>query len=246
MPERRKVAVFALTSCEGCSLMILNLEDVMLDVLGAIEFVNFREAVDERRDEYDVAFIDGAVTRESEAEELRAIRERARVLIPIGACAVQGGLYALRDRFEPGYPAMYVYGDAAERFDSLEVRPVEHYVSVDHRVYGCPIDKREFIEVLRSVLIGRTPFIPDYPVCNECRTSENVCVFDKGKDCMGPVTRAGCGAICPGRSTGCSGCRGLVSEPHIASHREILARHGLTEEEIRARYALFNNRMGGG
>jgi coenzyme F420-reducing hydrogenase gamma subunit len=235
-----KVAVFAFTSCEGCSLTILNLEDIMLEVLGAIEFVNFREAIDEKRDDYDIAFIDGAITRQAEVDELKSIRDRAKIVIPIGACAVQGGVYALRNGLDPAYPPKYVYGDKAEHFESLSVSPVEHYIDVDGRVYGCPIDKREFVEVLRSALVGKKPFVPDYPVCNECRTNENVCMFEKGLSCMGPVTRAGCGAICPEHSAGCSGCRGFVSEPNTASHREIMVRHGFSESETDAAYSLFN------
>jgi len=237
---RLKAAVFAFTSCEGCSLIILSLEDIMLDVLGAVEFVNFREAIDEKRDDYDIAFIDGAITRQAEIDELTNIRERARLVVPIGACAVQGGLYALRGGFEPGYPPKYVYGDKADDYQSLDVRPVEHYIDVDGRVYGCPIDRREFVEVLRSAIAGKRPYIPDFPVCNECRTNENQCVFDTGHTCMGPVTRAGCGAICPEHATGCSGCRGFVSEPNTAFHRDLLSRHGMSEDEIETYYELFN------
>jgi len=235
-----KAAVFAFSSCEGCSLIMLELEDRLLDILGQVEFVNFREAIDERRDDYDVAFIDGAITREHEIEELKDIRAKAKVLVAMGACAVQGGLYYLKNYHDPAETVKYVYGDKAALFDTMPVRPVSHFVKVDYNIYGCPIDKGEFVEVLRSILLGKRPNIPNYPICNECRMAENICVFDRGLTCFGPVTRAGCGAICPSHSTGCCGCRGLVDKPFIESHRHILKEHGKTLEDIMAQFREYN------
>lgn len=236
-----KVAVFAFTSCEGCSLVILSLEEIMLDLLGAVEFVNFREAIDERRDDYDIAIIDGAISQKHEIAELKELRERAKVVVAMGACAVQGGLYALRNSFATGYPAKYVYGSHAGEYGVLPVTPLSAHVKVDHNLYGCPIDKGEFVELVRSLLAGRRPFVPDYPVCNECRTGENICVFELGKTCMGPVTRAGCGAICPAHGSGCCACRGTVGEPCLESHRHIMESHGVSPEETLERLRLFNS-----
>lgn len=236
-----RVAVFAFTSCEGCSLQMLSLEDELPDVLDAVEFVNFREAMDDKREDYDIAMIDGAITRPHEVEELREIRGRANVLVAMGACAVQGGLYFLRNYNDPAYALWYVYGDRAETVgEVLPVRPVSHYVEVDHNLYGCPIDKREFMELLRSLLIGKRPDIPDFPICNECRSAENICVFDRGMSCFGPVSRAGCGAICPAHGIGCCGCRGLISEPMLGSHRWMLKRQGMKDDEIDAWFRQFN------
>ena len=235
-----RVAVFAFTSCEGCSLMILSLEDELPNILGQVELVNFREAIDAKSDDYDIAIIDGAITREKEIEELKKIRAKAKVLVAMGACAVQGGLYGLKNFHDPVATGKYVYGDMARHFDTLPARPVSHYVTVDHNIYGCPISKGEFVEVLHSIMLGKRPYIPDYPLCNECRTAENICVFDRGGRCFGPVTRAGCGAICPAHNTGCCGCRGLVDKPFIESHRNILMEHGMTPAEIAAWYREFN------
>ncbi|MBI5190505.1 MAG: NADH:ubiquinone oxidoreductase [Nitrospirae bacterium] len=239
-----RAGVFAFTSCEGCSLITLEVEDRLLEILGRVEFVNFREAIDDKSDDYDIAFIDGAITREHEVGELMKIRERAAILVAMGACAVQGGLYFLKEYHEPGETLAYVYGDKAGQFDTMPVRPVSQYVKVDHSLYGCPIDKREFVEVVTALLSGRRPNIPDYPVCNECRMSENICVFERGLACMGPVTRAGCGAICPSRHVGCFGCRGMVDKPALDQHRAVLTERGLTEEEITARYRMFNGHWG--
>jgi coenzyme F420-reducing hydrogenase gamma subunit len=237
---KTRVAVFAFTSCEGCSLVLLSMEDELPGILDAVEFVNFREAIDDRRDDYDIAIIDGAITRQHEVEELKRIRERTKTLIAMGACAVQGGLYYLREYHDPDYAKGYVYGEAAAGIEILPVRPLSSYVEVDHNLYGCPIDKREFMETLRSLIAGKRPYIPDYPVCNECRSTPNICVFERGMTCLGPVTRAGCGAICPAHGSGCCGCRGLVDEPMLSSLDGILKRHGMDDEEITARLRLFN------
>lgn len=236
-----KVAVFAFTSCEGCSLMILNQEERMLELLGAVELVNFREAMDDKRDDYDIAIIDGAITQEHEVEKLKDIRERAAVLVAMGACAVQGGVYALKNRFSPEYPARYVYGEHAESFGSLPVRPLSSYVKVDHNLYGCPMDKREFMELVRSLLAGKPPSVPDYPVCNECRSAENICVYERGLTCLGPVTRAGCSAICPAHGSGCCGCRGLVDGPCMDSLYRIMAGHGVSREGVAEKLCIFNS-----
>jgi len=235
-----RVAVFSFTSCEGCSLIILEMEDMLLDLLGQVDIVNFREAIDEKQDDYDIAIIDGAITREHEIPELKKIRENAKVLVAMGACAVQGGLYFLKNYHDPKATVEYVYGNEAAHFDTMPVRPLSAYVKVDHNLYGCPIDKGEFVEVVRSVLLGKKPNIPDYPLCNECRMAENICVFERGLTCFGPVTRAGCGAICPRHSIGCCGCRGMVDKPFIESHRNILEEHGLTPDEITARFREYN------
>ncbi len=236
-----RVAVFAFTSCEGCSLMMLSLEDELPEIFDAVEFVNFREAIDEKSDEYDVAIIDGAVTRQHEVDALKEIRARAKVLVAMGACAVQGGLYFLRNYQDTQFALGYVYGNKAQTVgEVLPVMPVSHYVEVDHNLYGCPIDRREFMELLRSLLVGKRPDIPDFPICNECRTAGNICVFERGMSCFGPVSRAGCGAICPAHGIGCCGCRGLVSEPMLSSHRWMLSRQGVNDDEITARFRQFN------
>ena len=235
-----RAGVFAFTSCEGCSLVLLSLGDVLLELAGQVDFVNFREASDGHGGEYDLAIIDGAITRPREVDELKGIRARARALVAMGACAVQGGLYFLREYHDPDEAARYVYGEQAGHFGALPVRPVSHYVPVDMNLHGCPVDSRELIEVVRSAVLGKPPNIPDYPICNECRMAENICVFDRGLACMGPVTRAGCGAICPAHNTGCCGCRGMVDRPFIESHRAILRERGMTDEEITAWYREFN------
>ena len=132
-----------------------------------------------------------------------------------------------------------VYGKTANDYETIPTRPIEAVIKVDYWIQGCPIDKDEFIEVTKAILLGKKPRIPDYPVCVECQMRENVCLFEKGIVCMGPVTRAGCKAICPTYNDGCTGCRGLIDDPNLSSHKNLLSEHGLTVDEAISQYMLF-------
>ncbi len=235
-----KVGVFSFTSCEGCQLTILNLEDEILELLGAIEIVNFREAIDDRRNDYDVAFIEGSITTEEEVEELKAIRERAKALVAIGACACLGGINGLKNRQDLHHARQRVYGDGARHFPTEPTRRVRDVVPVDYEMNGCPIDKREFVSVTKSLLLGQVPRPSEDAVCTECKAKANVCLYDKGLACIGPITRSGCGAICPTFGDGCEGCRGFLGNANIASMVEIMKSKGLSREEVEDRLTMFN------
>ena len=236
-----KIAFFSLASCEGCQLMVLNLEDELLDILGAVDIVNFREAMKEvTSDTYDVAFVEGSVTTHAAIEEVKEIRERSKVLIAFGACAVNGGVNAIKN-FQPLEEVRkYVYGDKWQHYDTIPTMAVEQVVKVDYRIYGCPVSKKEILHVVTSLLMGKTPQIPDYPVCVECKLAENECVFDKGLVCMGPVTRAGCGALCPTFGNKCIGCRGLITDPNANAQKDLLAEKGLTVEDVMKEFRMFD------
>lgn len=238
---RPKVAFFDFTGCEGCQLTVLQLEDQLLDLLGAVEIVNFREAMTERSDDYQIAFVEGSMATEADLERVKGIREKAQILVALGACACQGGINMIRNSRDVETVKKMVYGESAKYFDKvLPAMPVNAVVPVDYYVRGCPVDGNEFLEVTKSLLLGKKPNIPDYPMCVDCRLKENVCVFDKGLTCMGPVTRAGCGAICPSYGYKCEGCRGLIDDPNVNSHKQVLAEHGLTTEDILSQFSLFN------
>jgi len=236
-----KVAFFSFTSCEGCQLMFLNLEDELLDLLGLVEIVKFREAMKEvLADEYDIAFIEGSITTHSDIERVKEIRKRTKILIAFGACATIGGINAIKN-FQPLEDVRkYVYGEDWEKIDTVPTMSVGEVVDVDYDIHGCPVSKSEILDVVTSLALGKKPRQPDYPVCVECKLAENVCVYDKGLVCLGPVTRAGCGAICPTYGNKCIGCRGLISDPNVNAEKDLLAERGLTVDDILKEFRMFD------
>ncbi len=234
-----RVAFFSFSSCEGCQLVVLAIEEQLLELAKLIDIVSFREAMSEKSDHYDIAFVEGSITRTSEIERIKTIRETANIVIALGACATIGGVNSLKNQYEIKEVKGIVYGKMADKFDTIPTRPIEAVVKVDYWIHGCPIDKKEFIEVTKAILLGKKPRVPDYPVCVECQMKENVCLFEKGMVCLGPVTRAGCDAICPTHNDGCTGCRGLIDDPNLSSHKDLLSEHGLSVDEAISQYMLF-------
>ncbi len=238
-----RVGMFAFTCCEGCGLAVIECENELLDILNLIDLVEWREGLSERADppELDIALVEGSISTHEDERKLKAIRERAKVLVAIGACAHTGGLNALKNRYGMSQVKQMVYGAAGHQFDTIPARPLSAVVPVDLFLPGCPIDRNEFMSVVRDVALGKAPRLPSYPLCVECKKKENVCVFFKGMRCMGPMTRAGCGALCPTFGDGCEGCRGLVDAPNEQAHKETLAEHGLTVEEVLRHFDMFNS-----
>jgi sulfhydrogenase subunit delta len=234
-----KVAFFDFTSCEGCQLTVVDSLQTHPELLQAVEIVQFREAMSEKGEDYLVAFIEGSCTRESDETRLKAIREQAAIVVALGACAHLGGINALKYLHPLEEVRQYVYGEKADWYETYDVRPIEAVIPVDYFVPGCPIDRDEFIAVVKALLLGKKPSIPDYPVCVECKLRENVCLFTQGKVCMGPVTRAGCKAICPTYGQPCEACRGFISNPNDESMRQVLEAQGLTMDQVKAMYSLF-------
>jgi sulfhydrogenase subunit delta len=236
-----RVAFFDFASCEGCQLEALNLgPEELLDLTAAVDIVNFREAMSESSDEYDIAFVEGSITRESEIPRLEQIRNRAKILIALGACATIGGVNCLKNEMPMEEALNIVYGNDAKYYDTIKTRPVDEVVHVDYYVRGCPPLTSELLKVIKAILLGKNPEIPNYPVCVECKWSGNVCVFERAMTCLGPVTRAGCGAICIKGGRFCWGCRGLVDEPNVDSEKEILQKHGLTLEQTLQKFQIYN------
>ena len=235
-----KVAFFDFTSCEGCQLDVLNVEAELLDLLAAVDIVNFREVKTERGDNYDIAFIEGSISRESEIPRLQKIRNQAKVVVALGACACIGGVNCLKNSLPMAEALKIVYQDDARYYDTMPARPINAVVPVDYYVRGCPINTDEFLKVVKALLLGKKPEIPNYPVCVECKMAGNVCVFDRGMFCLGPVIRAGCNAICISGGRFCWGCRGLVDDPNVDSEKDILKKYGLTVDQVTERFKLFN------
>ena len=227
------VAIFSFTGCEGCSLAVLECEKQLLDVVGQVRLVNWREAMDKIEDSYDIAFVDGSITAQHEIEEIRQIRQNAGVLVALGACATHGCVNVLRNFMPFREVKELVYGSAANRLDSLpEAHPIGDFVDVDFELYGCPIDRVEFLSLVTSALVGKGWKPPDYAICMECKAAGVVCLFNRGETCLGPITRAGCGAICPQYGARCDACRGLVPEANLPSFSELMAAHGVTQEGL--------------
>jgi len=236
--ERPKVGFFGFTGCEGCQLQMANKEDTLGDLLDAIEVMNFRLISSDKDDGYDIAFVEGSITTKAEVTRLKQIRDQAKILVAIGACACFGGVNNLRSRFPIEDTVKDVYGTHA--IETEVVRKVADVVAVEYELPGCPISKPEFEWLVRHLIVGAIPQLPQYSVCVECKQRFNTCVFDIGMICMGPVTRAGCNAICPRNRSGCWGCRGAVEEANFESFIQILRDRDFTEMQIAERAHFFN------
>ena len=236
---RPKVAFFEFTSCEGCQLTVVDSLQTAPQLLEAVEIVRFREAMSEKGEGYAVAFVEGACSRPGDEAALQEIREKAQLVVALGACAHLGGINTIRNRHELADVRQAVYGDKADWYDTYPARPIEAVVPVDAFLPGCPIDRHEFIRAVKALLQGRAPQIPDQPVCVECKLKENVCVYLRGRTCLGPIIRAGCDAICPTYGDGCEGCRGLIPSPNLDSLKQVLAEHHLSPDETLTKLTLF-------
>lgn len=236
-----KVAFFDFACCEGCQLTVVDCLQTHLELVETVEIVQFREAMTEKGEDYQIAFIEGSCTRPEDETRLKEIRKQAAIVVALGACAHLGGVNALKN-IQPSLQGVreYVYGDKWEWYNTYPARPISAVIQVDAVIPGCPIDRTEFLNIVKMVLLGKTPTLPDYPVCVECKLKENVCVFDKGGFCMGPVTRAGCQAVCPVYGQGCLGCRGLIPNPNENAMKDVLRGAGITVEEVTSRLTMFN------
>ena len=234
-----KIAFFDFACCEGCQLQVVNLEAEMVDLLNAVEIVQFREAISDKGEDYAFAFVEGSITREKDIPRLKKIREQAAILVALGACATIGGVNCLKNFQPPEEVRKYVYGDKWDSYETFAARPIDAVVPVDHYIHGCPIHKDEFVKVVKSLLLGKKPEIPTYPVCVECKRAGNVCVFELGMKCLGPVTRAGCGAWCPTYRDNCQGCRGMVPDPNTNAEKEVLKKYGLTVDQAVGQFRIF-------
>jgi coenzyme F420-reducing hydrogenase gamma subunit len=216
---RPKLAVFKFASCDGCQLSLLDCEDELLAVVGEVEIANFLEA--SRKvvsGPYDLGLVEGSITTAHDAERIQQVRKQCRVLVTIGACATAGGIQALRNFKDVREFTQAVYA-TPEYVSALgSSTPISQHVRVDFELRGCPISKAQLIEVLGAFLRGRRPNVPTYPVCLECKRRGTVCVMvAHGTPCLGPVTQAGCGALCPSYRRGCYGCFGPAEAPNTAS-----------------------------
>ncbi len=234
---RPRVAVFDFTGCEGCELQLANKEETLAPFLDAIEIVTFREVSSAESSEYDIAFVEGAISRQDEVEKIKLIRERASVLVALGSCACFGGVNRLKNEHDLEEAKKEVYGDVP--VDSLPVRAVHEIVKVDLEIPGCPVCKSEIERIVQHVVWDVPYHFPSYPVCMECKQRFTVCSYEKGQICLGPITRAGCNAPCPAAGLGCWGCRGPSKDANIDELVSVAKEHGFSDEEIKERMSFF-------
>jgi coenzyme F420-reducing hydrogenase gamma subunit len=216
---RPRVGVVKLASCDGCQLTLLDLEDQLLPILGRFDLIEFPEATSNRSEgPYDILLVEGSVSTPEQAEEIIDLRSRTRLLVSIGACATAGGIQALRNAAdEPAWRAS-VYPEPEFISSLATATPIAEHVVVDAELRGCPIAPDQLLELLTALRIGRKPQLPAESVCQACKRAGNICVLvADGVPCLGPVTQAGCGALCPTYRRGCYACFGPREEANVAS-----------------------------
>lgn len=239
-----RVVVLGLASDFGCQVQMTNMEDHLLDVLGAIELSYWQLASSGHMPaDFDVAVVEGAVTTEAHVELLERVREIADVVMVIGACAMTGGIPALARRGDLDERLDCVYGEDCSLVAHGHIAPVpvEAIIDVDYHVPGCPIDPLEFVAVLQRALGGLKDHTPPDPMCAACKIAENQCFYERGEICLGLVTRTGCGMRCVSLGRPCTGCRGIAEDANLPSAHAIVAAYGLSVEDFDERLALYNN-----
>jgi len=237
-PQKIKIGVFDFTCCEGCQLQLANKEDSLIDFLSLVEVINFREVSSARGQDYEIALIEGSISRSDEVERLKKIRAKAKVLVALGTCACYGGVNSLKNKYPLDDVVKTVYGGL--KVETLPVRRVSEVVKVDLEIPGCPVSKSEVEHIVVSLVTGDQVKFPKYPVCVECKQKLNTCVVDLGQICLGPITRAGCGAVCTTGKTSCLGCRGPAEAPNYGPLFEVLHDNGHTDSAIRERLGFYN------
>ena len=239
--SRPKLAVFKFASCDGCQLTLLDCEDELLTLADRVQIAHFTEAsAVSLPGPYDLALVEGSITTPEDAERIRQVRRDSKFLVVIGACATAGGIQALRDVADVEEFAAVVYARPDYISTLAHSTPIAAHVPVDFELRGCPIDRGQLIEVITAFLAGRRPRIPDRSVCFECKARGVVCVtVADGTPCLGPVTHAGCGAICPFYRRGCFGCFGPARGANTEAMLGLLRDHGETSAEAARVFRTF-------
>jgi len=238
-----KIGIFSLTGCGGDQLMILNLENILLELLSRFDIKDFQEGSSYHEDsELDIALVEGSVSTETDLKKLKEIRERSKMLIALGDCAIGGCVQAMRNgQMSMAERMKKVYGVDEDYYDALEPKGLAKHVNVDLEVPGCPIEKEEILRAITSLLHGDLPEEIDYPVCVECKLNGYLCVLvEKGMPCLGPIITAGCDARCPSLGVDCIGCRGPIrDETNAAAELDVLLEKGYDEKYIVNRLRFF-------
>ena len=244
MPQGRKpkLAVWKFASCDGCQLALLDCERELLAIADAVDLAMFPEATRAvGKGPYDLSLVEGSITTPHDAERIHAVRRASRVLVAIGACATGGGLQALRNfaSLADWVPMVYASPEAIHALGTST--PIAQHVHVDFELRGCPVNKRQLLEVVNAFLLGRRPVLPGHAVCLECKARGTPCVaVTRGLPCLGPITQAGCEALCPSFARGCFGCFGPLRAPAAAAMSDTLKRHGWSDAQVVHAYRSFH------
>lgn len=240
--NKPKLAVWKFASCDGCQLSLLDCEDELLAVTDAIELAYFPEATRAvMKGPYDVSLVEGSITTPHDAERIQQVRRSSKFLITIGACATAGGIQSLRNFKDVKSLMSMVYATPKYIETLTKSTPIADDVFVDFELRGCPINKNQLLEVVSAYLNGRKPNVPKYSVCVECKRRGIPCVMvSQGIACLGPVTQAGCNALCPAYQRGCFGCFGPMETPNTRALSEEWKVLGKSSQEILRAFRSYN------
>jgi sulfhydrogenase subunit delta len=240
--ERKRLAVWKFSSCDGCQLSLLDCEDELLTIAGELEIAYFLEATSAvAPGPYDLSLVEGSIGTPHDAERIQEVRRQSRALVTIGACATSGGIQALRNFGDVDECTRAVYATPDFISTLATSTPISDHVRVDFELNGCPINKVQLLEVISAYLNERRPQVRAHSVCIECKRRGTVCVMvAHGTPCLGPVTHAGCGAICPAYNRGCYGCYGPMETPNTPSLSAQLLQLGAEDIDLVRVYRTFN------
>ena len=240
--RKPRLGVFKFSSCDGCQLSLLDCEDELLGVVGAVDIAYFPEASSQYGPgPYDLSLVEGSITTPHDADRISHIRDISKTLVTIGACATAGGIQALRNWANVDDFIAAVYANPSYISTLATSTPVSEHVKVDFELRGCPISKAQLLEVVGAYLSGRRPTIPTYSVCLDCKLRGTACVMvAEGVPCLGPITQTGCGAICPAYHRGCYGCFGPMESPNVEALAEWWQRLGVSDADIVRALRTFN------
>lgn len=236
------LAVWKFASCDGCQLTLLDCEDELLTITEQVQISTFLEASSAVvGGPYDVSLVEGSITTPADVQRIKEIREQSKILVTIGACATAGGVQALRNFADIDEFASVVYARPEYIATLATSTPASSHVAVDYQLQGCPIDRGQLLDTLAALLVGRKPRLPAKTVCTECKMRGVTCVLvADGIPCLGPVTHAGCGALCPSYHRGCYGCFGPAATPNSAALIPLLRRDGMSSGDVEHVFSTFN------
>lgn len=241
-PRKPKLAVWKFSSCDGCQLSLLDLEDELLAIVGAVEIAYFLEATRATaKGPYDISLVEGSITTAHDADRIRTIRRQSKMLVAIGACANSGGIQALKNFADHTDFIRQVYARPDYISTLATSTGIADHVPVDFELRGCPVNKHQLLEVLNAALVGRKPVVPRDSQCMECKRAGTVCIMVAGgTPCLGPVTQAGCGNLCPHVGRGCYGCFGPKETPNLPALTGHLSTLGQSPADISQSLSLYN------